>query len=58
MCRDYEQLLRSSQAESYILRIFFVLIHKFLLGIALNDILRLKTVHAVIVEEDKITCVQ
>ena len=49
-----QQLLRGSHAECNVLRIFFILVDKFLLSIALNDIFWLQTIHAIVVEKEEI----
>lgn len=53
-----EQLLRGSHTKCNVLRIFFILVDKLLLSIALYDIFWLQTIHAVVVEKEEISCVK
>lgn len=55
--RHNQKLLRGSHGECNILRIVFTVIHEFLLSIALNHILRVQAIHAVIIEKEEISSV-
>ena len=55
MGRNNEKFLRSSHRECYILRVFFTVVNKFFLSVTLNNILRVKAIHAVVIKKEEIS---
>ncbi len=51
----YQKFLRGSHCKGDILWIFFTVIHEFLLSVALNHILGIQAIHAVVIEKEEIT---
>ena len=57
MSRDNQKFLRGPHCKGDILGILLTVIHEFLLSIALNDILGMQAIHAVVIEKEEIASV-